>query len=182
MRTFGILMSVCGALWLLIAFNFDTSVSTGAGRVENIGLIAQRQNHLYIAGLISLIGVLFWIFGDHKSPENMERGKISRSTMRPAPAPHSLDSDPYRIWLAEKYEIHRNETFQKYIYNQHTFETLDDALLAAHEHEAQLAIDDENSQQEFFDNSSQQDAELAKVLSVLMLVTIGILIFWLLIG
>jgi len=49
MRELGCLLVAIGVVWLVIAFNLDTSVGTGSGlylpdRIENIGLIARRQN------------------------------------------------------------------------------------------------------------------------------------------
>lgn len=112
MRVFGIVTTACGVAWLLIAFNFDTTVGTSIGRVENIGLISQRQNHLYLAGLLSLVGVLVWIFGNREPSQNSQGKSASRHSILLPPSERRLDSDPYRLWLAEKYEIHRSETFR----------------------------------------------------------------------
>nr|WP_260679822.1 zinc ribbon domain-containing protein [Serratia liquefaciens] len=70
MRTIGFLLLAIGVIWLLIAFNMDTSVDTGyGGRVNNIGLIASKQNHMLIASVISLGAILMVIFGRATSGE-----------------------------------------------------------------------------------------------------------------
>jgi len=70
MRTIGFLLLAIGAIWLLIAFNMDTSVATGYGeRVNNIGLIASKQNHMLIASVMSLSAILMIIFGRATSDE-----------------------------------------------------------------------------------------------------------------
>jgi len=139
MRNLGYAMVAIGVVWLLIAFNMETSVPTSGGgyyglpdRVENIGLIAQRQNHLIVASLITLIGVLLAIFG----------GQIKLAPANTAAAPaivsdepaidRDLTSDAYRLWLAERYQVQRNELFDKFVFDSKTYATLDDALAAAH--------------------------------------------------
>ncbi|MCH4196655.1 MAG: zinc ribbon domain-containing protein [Serratia liquefaciens] len=68
MRTIGFLLLAVGVIWLLIAFNMDTSVATGYGeRVNNIGLIASKQNHMLIASVVSLGAILMVIFGRESS-------------------------------------------------------------------------------------------------------------------
>ncbi|WP_273889771.1 hypothetical protein [Serratia marcescens] len=68
MREFGFLLLAIGVVWLLIAFNMDTYVFTGYGeRVNNIGLIASKQNHLLISSVISICAILMIIFGKSSS-------------------------------------------------------------------------------------------------------------------
>lgn len=52
-------------------FFFDTTVSTGYGRVHNLGLLQDRQNLLIAAGAAACIGALMLIFGpsDSESPQ-----------------------------------------------------------------------------------------------------------------
>lgn len=67
MKKLGFFALVIGVLWVVVAFNTDVSVDTGYGRVNNIGLMASRQNHIIIGGLIVLVGVLMLIFGKGSS-------------------------------------------------------------------------------------------------------------------
>lgn len=153
MRAIGIILTFVGVIWLLFAFNIDTSVEVGSsilgsGRVENLGLIAQRQSHLFVAGLIMLIGVLLIIFGGWSEAQNVNANATISNTLppklpEPEPEDRDLALDPYRLWLAEKYVIERNEIFDRFVFDQQTFSTLDDALSAAHalELEALLKIE-----------------------------------------
>ena len=139
MRNLGYALIGVGVVWLLIAFNMDTSVSTSGGgyyglpdRVVNLDLIARRQNHLLVASLVTLIGVLLAVFGGQL--------RVATENAAPAPAPVSeepaierdLTSATYRLWLAERYRVQRNELFDKFVFDSKTYPTLDDALSAAH--------------------------------------------------
>jgi hypothetical protein len=48
----------------------------------------------------------------------------------------NLTSDPYRLWLADRYEIQRNELFDRFVIKDQTFDTLDAALACAYDLEA----------------------------------------------
>ncbi|TEH03580.1 zinc ribbon domain-containing protein, partial [Pseudomonas aeruginosa] len=59
MRILGILALVVGAVLLISALAMDTTVGTMSGdRVNNIGLIAAREQRTIIAGTALIIGVL----------------------------------------------------------------------------------------------------------------------------
>lgn len=63
MRNFGYFVLVVGVLCIVGALAMDVSVSSGAGRVNNIGLMAERQNLILIGGLMFLVGVIVAIAG-----------------------------------------------------------------------------------------------------------------------
>lgn len=63
MRNFGYFVLVVGMLCIVGALAMDVSVSSGAGRVNNIGLMANRQNLILIGGLMLLVGVIMTIAG-----------------------------------------------------------------------------------------------------------------------
>lgn len=67
MWAFGFAILAAGIVGLLAAMNMDVSVSSGLGRVSNIGLMAQRQNYIMVAGLAVLAGLLMVIFGSKKT-------------------------------------------------------------------------------------------------------------------
>jgi len=89
MKITGIVLLVIGLIWGIMAFNIDTSVEVGgktfgAGeysihvpktRVNNIGLINEKQNHIIGAGLTLIIGVIFFIVGILRE-EKIEEKKI----------------------------------------------------------------------------------------------------------
>lgn len=143
MRPWGYLLIAVGTVWLVIAFLMDTSVSISGGglyglpsRVENIGLIAQRQNHLFVSALIILIGVLLAIFGGPRpGVEQTAIAPVSPPPRPAAPENRDLDNDGYRLWLADIYQIGRNDIFDRFVMGDQTFGSLDDALAEAHERE-----------------------------------------------
>lgn len=69
MKTFGVLLLICGALALVAGFGMDTTVPTGLGegRVHNIGLINQKQNVLLLGAALAVVGALFVGFAGRNS-------------------------------------------------------------------------------------------------------------------
>lgn len=64
---------------IVIALNMDTSVSTGYGRVQNIGLMSQQQNILIIGGLAFIAGVVLFATATLKqSPQEEAAEKLKR--------------------------------------------------------------------------------------------------------
>jgi len=54
MKGFGTLALVIGVCWLIFSLSMDVSVPTGAGgRVNNLGLMADRQIHTIVGGVIA---------------------------------------------------------------------------------------------------------------------------------
>lgn len=58
MRAFGVIAVIIGALMLIGALVMDVSVPTGIGRVNNLGLMAERQNYTIIGGILLIVGIL----------------------------------------------------------------------------------------------------------------------------
>lgn len=81
MKGLGIFAIVVGIGWMIFALSMDVSVSTGMGRVNNLGLMADRQLHTIVGGMIALAGLIMLLFG----------GKISVS---PASIPAQTDTRP----------------------------------------------------------------------------------------
>lgn len=69
-----LVLGICGAVYF--GFFFDTSVSVpttnfmgqsfGGGRINNLGLMQDRQNFLMLSCAVSIIGVLLSLFGSKK--------------------------------------------------------------------------------------------------------------------
>lgn len=57
----GGLLLLIGIIGIVLALNLDTSVSTSAGRVNNLGLMNDKQNYLILAGVIALIGAVLQV-------------------------------------------------------------------------------------------------------------------------
>ena len=58
MQSVGAVLVAIGVAWGIFALKMDTTVSSGYGAVNNIGLISERQIHLGLAGLLILVGVV----------------------------------------------------------------------------------------------------------------------------
>jgi hypothetical protein len=81
MKIIGIFLCVLGIVWGIFAFNMQTSVVTesktiGSGQfaihvpsmeVNNLGLLDRKRNHLLLAGVSAVIGVLLFGFGSLQS-------------------------------------------------------------------------------------------------------------------
>ncbi|MCP1510981.1 SPOR domain-containing protein [Pseudomonas rhodesiae] len=64
MKGFGTFALIIGICWLVFALSMDVSVATGAGgRVNNMGLMADRQIHTIVGGMIALAGLLMILLG-----------------------------------------------------------------------------------------------------------------------
>lgn len=85
MKTTGISILICGILLGLYALTMDTSVKVDypngntfglPERVNNIGLMSDRQNYLILAGVLTILGVIINIVGrnSQKDSENFEYG------------------------------------------------------------------------------------------------------------
>lgn len=152
MKVFGYCLICIGVIYLLIAFNLDVSISTsstyiegygsvGGGNIANLDLMAQRQNHLLVASLITLIGALMAIFG-----KDQNEAEVTTSAARVEPkeftGEHDLSSDAYRLWLVMYHQIERNEVFDRFVMGEQTYKTLDDAMIHAHALEVKKIADE----------------------------------------
>lgn len=63
MKKAGIVIIILGVIWVLIAYNMPTTVGEGFREVHNIGLMEDRRNHIMLAGLTILVGVILFGFG-----------------------------------------------------------------------------------------------------------------------
>lgn len=82
MKGFGAFALIVGICWLIFALSMDVSVPTAAGgRVNNLGLMADRQVHTILGGVIVLAGLLMVLLSGRRSatPETAE------SDTRPCP-------------------------------------------------------------------------------------------------
>ncbi|WP_152666175.1 hypothetical protein [Pseudomonas abietaniphila] len=63
MRVFGMFVLVIAVLLLIVAMSMDVTVTTGIGRVNNFGLMAERQNLMMFGGIALIAALLMVIFG-----------------------------------------------------------------------------------------------------------------------
>lgn len=86
MRGFGIVVLIAGVLWMVVAAGSDVSVATGmGGRVNNLGLMAQRSNMTMIGGFIAMSGLLMLIFGGRKAASAEPEVVVVQEDARPCP-------------------------------------------------------------------------------------------------
>lgn len=67
MKFGGAICFVLGIILIGYALTMDVSVSTGYGRVNNLGLMAERQNYLIIGGFLFLAGIILHVFAKGSS-------------------------------------------------------------------------------------------------------------------
>jgi len=71
MRVAGYVVLAVGIIWVLVCLNMDTSVPTlSGGRVNNIGLMAQKQNYIFMGSFVTLCGLLMSLFGRSTAKED----------------------------------------------------------------------------------------------------------------
>ena len=83
MKGFGIFALIAGICWVIFALNMDVSVSTGMGRVNNLGLMADRQVHAIVGGMIALAGLVMMLLGGKGSASG--RAETTEHDTRPCP-------------------------------------------------------------------------------------------------
>jgi hypothetical protein len=78
----------------------------------------------------------------------------------------SFTSDAYRLWLADRYKIQRNDVFDRFVTGERTFETLDAALAYCYDIEAAKferdKLDQERAAAEQERNAAEQAARAAE--------------------
>lgn len=67
MKGLGIFVLVLGVLVVLGAMIMDVSVPSGLGRVNNIGLMSERQNYTIIGAVLSIAGLLMLVLRRRQS-------------------------------------------------------------------------------------------------------------------
>lgn len=69
MKKIGTALLVLGIISLIAVLSIDTSVPTdGFSRVNNLGLMQEKQNFMMLSGLIILVGAVLMGFGLKTSP------------------------------------------------------------------------------------------------------------------
>jgi hypothetical protein len=121
----------CGLVYF--AFLFDTSVYAGNGiRVNNLGLMQDRQLGLIVSALIVAVGAIVIFL----SQKNEARQGSSAAPANPSKTNWSkernLGSDEYQIYLVKNYGIEKSDVLGKFIADGKSYESVADALAAAH--------------------------------------------------
>ncbi|WP_256736594.1 hypothetical protein [Pseudomonas gingeri] len=79
MKGLGTFALIAGTCWLVFALGMDVSVPSGSGgRVNNLGLMADRQVNTIVGGMIALAGLLMVLLGGKGSPASTQAEKDTR--------------------------------------------------------------------------------------------------------
>lgn len=82
MKGLGVVVLVVGVLVVLGAMMMDVSVPSGVGRVNNIGLMAERQNFTLIGAVLSIAGLLMFLLGRRQVVLNVPRVDASQERIK----------------------------------------------------------------------------------------------------
>lgn len=73
MKKFGLILLIVGVIILFLSISMDTTVTTSyGGRVNNLGLMNDKQNYLILGCVLFLGGILSVIFGNNQTVERDE--------------------------------------------------------------------------------------------------------------
>ncbi|UQS92491.1 phage terminase large subunit family protein [Pseudomonas chlororaphis subsp. piscium] len=75
-------MIAVGASVIFAALMMDVTVSAGMDRVNNLGLMADRQNYTFIGGVLLIAGLLMAMLGRRHRPASVD---VTGSGTRPCP-------------------------------------------------------------------------------------------------
>lgn len=111
---------------------FDTSVPVGNGmRVNNLGLIADKQNYLIFGVGLFVIGLVISFFKKNDSVNNQPPNFTEVKTTSDSnlwQGEKDINDDSYKLYLVKKYNIDKNTTLEKYVIENKLFATIEDAL------------------------------------------------------
>jgi hypothetical protein len=140
-KSIGQIISIIASLLLIyFLFFFDTSVSAGSGyRVNNLGLMQDKQNFIIFSSVVLLIGVFLYLKDYSNKNINFVEPVINESQIASYEAEKDLDSDAYKIFLVAKYKVRKNEVLGKYEFNNQLFDNVDFAL--EHVHKIEISED-----------------------------------------
>lgn len=97
MKAVGIVILILGMIGAVASMVMDVSVATSGGmRVNNIGLMADRQNYLIISGFIAIAGLLLALFGDRV---NFKSSENNHDITEPDPNASRLEGVPVKMGL-----------------------------------------------------------------------------------
>ena len=157
MKIIGIIVSLVSTICLLIALNMSTTVTTrssGFGdfripsmTVNNLGLMQDKQNYIITSAVFLIIGVGLYLFalknGESKhigekplqSQSDYDKRDFIKYDIVRAPNETSfsgdkeLTNDAYKLYLVNKFKVTKNDVFNKYVYREKLFDSLDELLI-----------------------------------------------------
>ena len=112
------------------------------------GMIGSSVNRFGVGLLLGILGPIGWIIvlllprdSLQKTPTHSASNpsQDDKKQVMTAPATRDLADDGYKLYLAEKYSIQRNDVFEKFVCEDTMFPTLAEALTHADSLEARSA-------------------------------------------
>lgn len=135
MRFIWIFCVTFGCLLALYALNYETTVvSAGGVRVNNIGLIAERQNLMMLAVCAIVVGTMIALRSKPSKGGNTAEHVTSQGGTHPVmesfyEGERDLSSGPYKLYLVTKFGISKNETLGQFVSCGELFNSLEEALI-----------------------------------------------------
>lgn len=137
MRVFGWISFFLGLAIVFFGFLMDTTVSTGSGRVHNIGLLRAQDNAIMLGGIVLIGGLLMALLG-RKSTEttsnNASNELLTAHSKTDGPfvlwdrPDREINDGDYQLYLVNKYKVEKNSTLDKYVVGRAIFDSLSTAL------------------------------------------------------
>lgn len=159
MKSLGMLLVIVGAIWLVFAFNSDTTVATESQfigstfipshSVNNIGKMDDRRNHIMVSSMVIVIGVILFAMGNktNSTVDGNPNSHLSAKSIERFEGERDITTGKYQLYLTRKYTIERNTTLDKYIVNDSLFDSLNESLSFANELEEKYLASDEYNRQ-----------------------------------
>ena len=156
-----IVFVISAVLLAYFLFFFDTSVSVGSGyRVNNLGLMQDKQNYIIFSSVLLLIGIFLYL-KDYSSKDNTVLESSPKEPLKNSyDKEKDLNSDAYKIFLVAKYKLRKNDVLNKYEFNDQLFDNVDFAL--EHVHQIEISNDNFVNENNFL-KKKQEEEVLSKI-------------------
>ncbi len=170
MKKMGFVVLAIGILGLLFTLAMDTSVATGdfGRRVNNIGLMSDKQNLLIFFAVACVVGALFTASGWNQAPRQdpIEPARNNIAKFGTATAQQSLfdgrrdiSLPGYQLFLTKRFSIEKNNTLDKFVIGNDVFDDLPMVLADADARYGQQLDDLAESRIEAADRKLKQRQE-----------------------
>ena len=123
-------MSEEGPLTVVFVWLFGLIASCFIG-----GMIGSSVNRFGVGLLLGILGPIGWIIvlllprdPVPQTSSVSNASKDNKTQVIDAPETRDLTDDAYKLYLAKKYSIERNEAFQKFVCDNKMFDSMDSAL------------------------------------------------------
>jgi hypothetical protein len=129
-----------------------------------------RKNAFWLGFFLGPIGMIITVLLYRQTP-NGTIGEVARFQGK-----RDLENESYRLWLSRKYNVKKEDIFNKYASGLELFNSIDDALRHAHNEEQISAAKDleKKYQRKQFSDNTKQNVSINVAAIFAVLVFIGI--------